>query len=620
YKTIPSNAPTPPEHTIPNPAFVPAAPSSASIASEPTPEKADKTLLVDPNQRKVSKSLNEGSVWGWINESKIGGERFPMNLRRVRIGAHPLNCQIVLKGPGIRDLLAEFEWQGDNLKLTSHSNTMPVKVNGEPYRSTIVRSGDIITLANRDYILEIVGNPPPPVDHGLMRLSLISGCVLFLCVTFGLLGLHVFTARLPEVKDQTGEKRSSTVSDALLIEQQGMACLSSLQQRGSAGTALVRALQRLSEVEATVRKNPDDRDFVANLDTLTQTLNTSVNQLQAGGVNIENARVQWLGALEQGLTERQERLRVEHWNEVLKQCRQGQYEVSLNEIRQNRTVLSIQGENALKAIGRWNALGASLRSETPEAVFLSYHPYVKKKGGTALVDDWTTSATSMLDASIQLSKELAPLPDLSQALQSNTTLTSLTAQSNVLLLTVQILKAYRQGDTGAFNAMSQTWPSGIQYPDQIVKMNDQLKYFDDLKKRPGSKSFDDVKMLRSRFETLADLEAPVYGEIDKWLSEPRPIRTPPTPAEPVLVARDDPDAYTQLKTLLETYRNQPTPKIKEKIDDIAADYFVSIKRKGALDDATRNRLKDLRVIYRTVDPEQNLNTARQIDVLLQEKP
>lgn len=137
--------------------------------------------------------------WGALIENKLLDPRkFDLYKRKTVIGSHPISCDIRLEDPGIDDIHAQIQWQGNGPRIKSRGQNNPVKVNHKPVRlSGVLATGAVITLGNKEFKLEVTGRPPELVSAAVLRrvriTAILTPVLLLLAYVTAIAGVKFIT-------------------------------------------------------------------------------------------------------------------------------------------------------------------------------------------------------------------------------------------------------------------------------------------------------------------------------------------------------------------------------------------------------------------------------------------
>ena len=213
-------------------------------------------------------------AWGYLVENiHLNPRRFALYKRTTRIGSHPLSSDIQMDDPGIGDLYAIVQWYGDRVKIQSKSIETPVRVDHVPYRtSPPLKNGAILRLGNREFHLQIVGEPPSSLAtqlHQRLRRALLFFVISLNILFFGsFLGFRMIIPDKQSVKKKDLLSWETIVGD--VVKNAGAAGLGALENSlDRANERLLKQNELLAEnklaTEQEKKATKDEEDTVAQI-------------------------------------------------------------------------------------------------------------------------------------------------------------------------------------------------------------------------------------------------------------------------------------------------------------------------------------------------------------------
>jgi pSer/pThr/pTyr-binding forkhead associated (FHA) protein len=617
-----------------------AVPGAAAMAEAADGEKRPASLIdtreiaTGSFRRTVVPDVAEIPPWGQLVENRLIGPRiFPMRKRKVRIGSHPINCDIKLDDQGIEDQHASVEWHGKDCKIHSRAHDAPVRVNHAAYRvSPPLSSGDIVTLGNQEFHIDISGMPPEATGTVVLRhvrRALIVGIFSIILICAGtLLAARMLTPRPHSIAGAAEPEVAAVVEDVLSA--QGLAGLPLLLELDSRGAlndeqrAVVEQMKRIAAVNDLIDKSPE-REFRGVVSRVEADLQATRGIFQTAGLSASMADQGWFKQIQDRFHARRREAYSSEWSVLLTALRDNNL---ANARRMLGSMTNTQQElldQAEAAVERWEKISNEMRARTQVDLLDGYMTSVKSRRGARFLATQRQELGGLVGLFDAIQSDLS---EASDALMQSNHWPLYREKMALLDNSLKTLEGYRDGNSAAFDAAYQALPEANR-TSLLKALRLNLNRWDEWRAeyaKAGNASarpalIAELSELRLQFNQSQDADSPLVREIESKLNALQSDR-----GEQAVRLRQEaarmPEGFARVNKLLDAFRYDANFQAESEIDAMVAKLCGDIMRAGTvaanLDDLKKVRSRIDNYVGEGQMSVENMTAIRQIDNLIKQ--
>lgn len=570
--------------------------------------------------------IGEGNAWGQLVENTHQSpRRFPLSQRVIKIGSHPINCDVQMEDPGIGDLYAILRWHGPDIKIHSRSAESPVRVNHVSYRtSSPLKDGDILTLGNREFRLQIMGEPPDMLTYQArqrLRRTVLFAVIALNVLFFGaFFGLQAIQPPLTELKEEKPVEWWDVVSS--VIGTSGLAGLPGLNKSLNMRLADLRedreltarildeterdvALKKIDDEEGEIKarlediakiriiaeadhviRKASDEDFRNLTPQLESQLNTGLLALKSVHPTPSKADQGWYKDIADAFATRKDSAFATQWAKVLDEIRANNPDGAKKEIgRLSQTGFRAERINDANAIlSLWKALGEDVRRVSLDNVMLGYEKGCDMVKSRQYLAEQHAAATKLINRFNDITNRgTDPAGALAESERWSDYRGRTTRYGNL----ISLLSFYQAGDIEPFNQHYEVLKTEYESPT-LVAMKRSLDRWQDWNTRYAAMTdplsdyrlVADLQTLADEVANTLDADCKLIRSMRQRIGELSKGRTSHAMALRV-EAEALPEGHAQILKYLEAIEFDPSEAQNKKLQSMIIGYLGDVSGRGA---------------------------------------
>ena len=606
-------------------------PKSGKAASRTVdPEKTFRDDTQELSQPLLSfQEDGQSDEWGYLIENKLDSpERLKLNKRIIKIGSHPLNCDIQMDDPGISDVYAVIKWKGKSVFISSKNKETPVRVNNRAYRnSPPLNTNDTITLGTREFTL-FIRNPPqdliPEQAKKRLRRSLIFFVAVLNLLFFGLLfGIKSIKPE-PEKNSFSPPPSWEKAKERVLLHSglKGIGALKDIIQAENyeEDTVIRRAkstIEPLQKMEYAYQSieyctEQEFREKLGDIEDIIQELKLYLSE-EYPQKNREN--IQWLTSIENSYQARKDGLFSEDWKQILAALKKSRFE-KIRELCATLNKHNVKTEKTaevLSLINTWEQKRRKLgKYEIPGWLkeFEKYHRNSSEGENYNYLNQQCKNMISWIE------KLKTNENEIEQTFLKSEEIERFAQKADVVRNFTRLFSFFNEGDYKNFYESLERIPD--EYKKEFALMKGTLNKWEQIQELspPISQKYRILRDIMSDLPYLSKEESTFYAEAQRSLNQLKTIKKEKAKSLREEAERLPEKSFERVKKFLEARKWEPEGEWTGDKNS-AINYFGYLNKQGEKAvESEKKHLLEIKNLYRqlrSMGVDENFIPVNQLD-------